>query len=193
MSAAPRRPAARRGSPTVVARAVGTALAAVLLLSGCAGDVRGDLRALVGDVTVSANAGDADAVRRGVSQLLARLEDAVRGGDVTPAEAEVIRDRALAVQAAADLIDEDLIARREAERAAEQARAELEAERKAAEEAERQRMLEEQRRAQEEDAEKERQKQLEEQRREEEENKKEDDDGQRDGSPSPTPTSTAAP
>lgn len=168
-----------------VLRAAVPGLAAVLLLSGCAGDVRGDLRELVSDITVSANARDADEVRRGVDQLLERLDDALRGDDVTPAEAEVIRNRALAVQAAADAIDEDVIARREAERAAEEARAQLEAEREAAEEAEQKRRLEEQQREQEKAAEEERKKL-------EEENKGKDDDSG-DSSPSPSPTITLAP
>jgi hypothetical protein len=125
------------------------ALAAVVLLTGCAADPRAELRAAVEGITADANDRDADGVRRGVDDLLGRIDSAERDGAATPQEAAVMRDRALAVQAAADSIDANLQARLEAERAAEQARRELEAEREAAALAEQRRQEDERRRAEE--------------------------------------------
>lgn len=121
------------------------AASAVLLLSGCAADASGDLRRAVADLTGAANGRDADAVRDEVQAVLDALDDAQRSGDVAPAEGAVIRERAMAVLAGADSIDADVIARREAERAAEEAQQRAEAERAAAEEAERRRQEAEQR------------------------------------------------
>jgi colicin import membrane protein len=123
-----------------------------VLLTGCAADPKAELRASVESITADANDRDARGVRDGVADLLRRIDDAERAGDLTAAEAATMRDRAAAVQAAADSIDEDLIARREAEEAAAEAQRQLEAEREAARQAEEQRQAEERRRAEEEAA-----------------------------------------
>jgi hypothetical protein len=117
------------------------------LLTGCASDPRADLRSLVEDITLEANDRDAAGVRSGVERLLSAVDRAVREGAISDAEAAVLRDRALAVQAGADEIDDNVLARREAERQAQEARERLEAERQAAAEAERLRQEEERRRA----------------------------------------------
>ena len=77
----------------------GVALSA-LLLSGCASDPRTELRSLVETITAEANDRDAAGVRSAVEDLLRRLDEAVRAGDLTEAEAATVRERALAVQAA---------------------------------------------------------------------------------------------
>jgi len=135
------------------ARTGALGLALVLALSGCAGSGGAALRDATADLTAAANGGDADGVRSAVDEVLARLDDAQRSGDVTPQGAAVIRERALAVQAAAEEIDPEVIARREAEQKAQQdEQARLEAERQAAEEAERQRLEAERLAEQEEEA-----------------------------------------
>ena len=130
-------------------RTAALSAAAVLVLSGCAGDADAELRAAVADLTASANGRDADAVRTDAQTVLDRLDAAQRSGDVDTAQATVIRERTLAVQAAADSIDAEMIARLEAEQAEQEAQQEqerLDAEREAAEaaaEAERQRLEQE--------------------------------------------------
>ena len=104
------------------------------LLTGCGTDERGELRALVEGITLEANDRDADGVRRGTEELLARLDDAVASGAVSEEEAALLRERAEALQAGADEIDPRVLAAREAERrAAEAEAARQEAERRAAE------------------------------------------------------------
>lgn len=186
------------------ARTAVLALALGLLLSGCAGNAGAELRSATADLTAAANGRDADAVRSAVDDVLARLADAQAADEVTPQGAAVIRERALAVQAAADEIDPDVIARRDAEQQAEQEeQARIEAEREAAEEAERQR-LEAERLAEEQEqarkAEEEAQKQAEEdakkaeqERKKAEEEAAEDDDDDADASPTPSPTASPRP
>jgi colicin import membrane protein len=126
-------------------RTAALSAAAVLVLSGCAGDADAELRAAVADLTASANGRDADAVRTDAQTVLDRLDAAQRSGDVDTAQDTVIRERTLAVQAAADSIDAELIARLEAEQA-QQEQERLDAEGEAAEaaaEAERQRLEQE--------------------------------------------------
>ena len=67
-------------------------LGAALVLSGCAVDVRDEIRGTVEDITIDANARDADAVRRGVAELLDQLDRAVREGELTSAEAARIAE-----------------------------------------------------------------------------------------------------
>lgn len=134
--------------PSSVALATGGSVLSALLLSGCATDPRDEIRALVEDVTVEANELDADGVRTAVDDLVVTVDSAVAAGDLPADEGEALRAAALAVQAGADEIDPDVIARREAEADAERARQELEAERKAAEE-QRQRDEEAERKAEE--------------------------------------------
>ena len=81
-------------------------LAAGLLLTGCSSDVRGQIRGEVADITRDANARDAGAVRRGVDDLLALLDDAVRSGELTSAEAAEVAAAATAVRERAALLDE---------------------------------------------------------------------------------------
>lgn len=87
-------------------RAAAGLLAAGLLLTGCATDVEGELRRSVADLSNDANAGDADAVRRGADDLIAQANDAVRGNDIDPQRgariielATLLRDRAGALGA----------------------------------------------------------------------------------------------
>jgi outer membrane biosynthesis protein TonB len=78
-----------------------------LLLTGCATDVEGELRRSVADLTDDANAGNADAVRRGADELIAQADDAVRSNDIDPQQgariialATLLRDRAGALETA---------------------------------------------------------------------------------------------
>lgn len=158
-----------------VAVAVGGSVLSGLLLAGCAADPREEIRALVEDVTAEANERDADGVRTAVAELVVAVDNAESAGDLPEAEADAIREAALAVQEGADEIDPDVLARREAEAEAERARQELEAERRAAEE-QRQRDAEADRKA-EEQAEKE----AEEERKRLEEEQKQDKDEETDG------------
>lgn len=112
--------------------------ATAALLAGCSSGPQ--LPALVEDVTVQANERDADGVRSAVEELLGEIDAAQRSGDVTPERAEALRAAALQVAAAADEIDPDVIARREAEQAAREAQERLEAEREAARKAEQARL-----------------------------------------------------
>ena len=174
-------------------RLAAVGLTGVLVLTGCGGDPGADLRNAVADLTASANGRDADGVRSDVQTVLDRLDDAQRSGDITPEQAAVIRDRALAVQAAADQIDPDVIARREAEQKAQEEQARLEAERAAEAEAERLRLEEEAKQAEEERKRlEEEQKKLEEEqkKKDEEEQKKKDEEEQEEASPSPTPSAS---
>ncbi|MFP5219056.1 MAG: hypothetical protein ACLGIG_04865 [Actinomycetes bacterium] len=159
--------------------AISGSVLSALLLAGCAEDPRGEIRALVEDVTVEANERDADGVRTAVDELVVTVDSAVAAGDLPESEAAVIRSAALAVQEGADEIDPDVIARREAEAEAEEARQQLEAERRAAEE-DRQRAEREAEEQAEKEAEEER-KRLEEERGKGEEPERKDDDEEGDG------------
>ena len=186
------------------ARAGALALVLGLLLTGCAGNAGSELRAAVAELTDAANRQDASGVRNAVDDVLARLPEAQRAGDVSPEGAAAIRERALAVQAAADGIDPEVIARREAEQraqqeeqerreaerqAAEAEAARVEAERLAQEEAER--AAEEQRKQAEEDA----KRAEEERKRAEEEAKKakEEQEDEDDAEVTPSPSTSVAP
>lgn len=100
------------------------------LLTGC-GAQEDRVRGLVETITVAANQRDAAGVRTGVDDLLTELDAAVRAGDLSAQQAAAVRERAVAVRAGADAIDPQVLARREAERAAavaaERARAEAQA------------------------------------------------------------------
>ena len=98
-----------------------------LLLAGCAGGGRADVRDGVEAVTASANAGDADGIRDAVDDLLAELDRQVGAGELTSPEAARIAAAAREVRDSAVLVDQDAI---EAERKAQE-----EAARKAQEEA----------------------------------------------------------
>ena len=80
-------------------------LGAALVLTGCSVDVRDEIRGTVEDITVDANARDADAVRRGVEDLLEQLERAVREGELTSAEAARIAEIAQRLAAGAEALD----------------------------------------------------------------------------------------
>lgn len=95
------------GRSALAVRAGGAAMAAALLLTGCAGDVDGELRRAVADVTDDANAGDYEAVQDSANALIERAQDAVRSNDVSPEEgariielATLLRDRAAALEPA---------------------------------------------------------------------------------------------
>lgn len=184
-------------------RLAASTAAVVLLLTGCGAGSGRALRDAVADLTASANGRDADGVRRDGQTVLDRLDAAQRDEAVTPEQAATIRAQVQAVQAAADLIDPEVIARLEAEREAQEAAARLEAERRAAEEAEQARIEAERQAEQEAEkaaeqeakrAEEEAKKAQEEAKKAEEEAKKareaDESDDARGGSPSPTPTPT---
>ena len=107
-----------------------------LLLAGCAGSGRADVRDGVEAVTAAANASDADGLRETVDDLLAVLDRQVSSGELSSPEAARIAAAARQVRDSAALVDEDAI---EAEREAQEeaARERAEAERKAQEEADR--------------------------------------------------------
>jgi hypothetical protein len=81
-------------------------LCSAVLLSGCAADARGELRKQVADVTQAANAGDADGVRREVDDLDGALDDAVRSGELSSAEAATIASIAASVRERAALLED---------------------------------------------------------------------------------------
>ena len=88
-------------------RVVGAALAAGLLLTGCAADAEGELRREVADLTDEAAAGDAGGVRDAAESLIARAQEAVRSNEIAPEQgariielATVLRDRAGALEPA---------------------------------------------------------------------------------------------
>jgi hypothetical protein len=85
--------------------ALGLTVAATLLVSGCAADVRGELRRDVSRITDEANARDAEGVRRGVDRLLDRLPGAVDSGEVSSAEAARIAELARLLRDRADLLE----------------------------------------------------------------------------------------
>ncbi|HWH30699.1 MAG TPA: hypothetical protein VNU26_17390 [Mycobacteriales bacterium] len=78
---------------------------ALLLLTGCSVDVRDEIRGTVEDITLDANARDADAVRRGVAELLDLLDRAVREGEMTSAEAARIAEIAQRLAAGAQALE----------------------------------------------------------------------------------------
>lgn len=180
-------------------RTVAVVASLALVLTGCGSGGQDDLRAAVSDLTTAANARDADGVRRSAQAVIDRLDAAQRDG-LTPEQAAVVRDRAQLLLTAADSIDADLIAEREAAEAErlEQERLEAEraqAEREAAEQAaeEQQRLEEEQKAA--EEAAKAAEKAAEEARKAEEEAAEEEDEAQPTPSATPevVPTPTATP
>ena len=176
------------------ARIVALGLTGALLLTGCGGDPGAELRDAVADLTASANGRDAEGVRSDVDTVLERLDDALRAGDITPEQGAIIRDRALAVQAAADQIDPDVIARREAEQKAQEEQARLEAERAAEAEAERRRLEEEAKTAEEERKRlEEERKRLEEEQKQEEDKKKQEEEDEDEAGATPTPTPSPTP
>lgn len=111
---------------------------AVMLLAGCAGaDPAQDRRAVVAELTDAANERDADAVRQHAERLVALVEQQLADDAINAEDAERLTALAASVRSGADLVDEDLQSRLEAEAEAEAARKELE---------EAQRQLEEERR-----------------------------------------------
>ena len=101
-----------------------------LLLAGCAGSGRVDVRDGVEAVTAAAHARDAEGVRDAVDDLLTLLERQVSAGELTSPEAARIAAAARQVRDSAALVDDKAI---EAEREAQE-----EAAREAQEEADRQ-------------------------------------------------------
>ncbi len=92
-------------------RVAGPALAVtgVLLLTGCAADVQGELRRDVAGITDDANARNADGVRRGVEDLLERLDDAVASGELSSPEAARIAELARLLAERADLLAPEVV------------------------------------------------------------------------------------
>lgn len=86
-------------------RRLALAVAAALVLSGCAADPTSTLRGDVSDVIARANSNDAGAVRSAVDQLLNTIREQVGSGDLTTAKGAELRKLALAVQAAAGALD----------------------------------------------------------------------------------------
>lgn len=79
--------------------------ALVAVLAGCAANGRTAIRDGVAQTTNDANARNASAVRSDVDNLLRTLESAVRNGDLTAAQAQVIADAARAVRDQAALLE----------------------------------------------------------------------------------------
>ena len=95
----------RTGRSRLAARSGAGALAAVLLLTGCAGDTAGELRREVAELTDDVNNDDPDGVSDSAESLIARTQDAIRNNDIDPAEgariielATLLRDRYAALQ-----------------------------------------------------------------------------------------------
>ena len=120
-----------------VASALLTLPLAALLLAGCGVDPAAERRDLVLGISEAAKAGDEDAVRAQVDALLELVERQVADEELTADEADRLRALAARVRIGADLLDEELQARRKAE---------ADAERLQRERDEAQRLLEEERR-----------------------------------------------
>jgi outer membrane biosynthesis protein TonB len=86
-------------------RAGAVALAAALVLTGCAGDTRDDLRSAVADLTADANAGDAAALRSGVDAFLALVDRAVRDREIDTAEGVRLAEIAQRLRTGADVLE----------------------------------------------------------------------------------------
>lgn len=86
-------------------RLAALALGAALALTGCSVDVRDEIRGTVEDITIDANARDADAVRRGVAELLDQLDRAVREGELSSADAARIAEIAQRLSDGAAALD----------------------------------------------------------------------------------------
>lgn len=145
--------------------------------TGCAQDTpNADRRAVLNEVIEAANARDADAMRDAVDRLNA-LVSRQSGVDLDAAEVARIQEDAERVKAAADLIDAEEIAKKQAEE-----------ERQKREEAEKQ--LEEERKAREEE-----QKRLEEEERKplEEEERKAREEAEKSASATPSSSPSATP
>lgn len=112
------------------------ALLLLLLLAGCGGDPADEVRAGVAELTSAANARDASRVREEADALVDLVEAQRSRDEIPQAQAERLLALAQSVRNGADVIDEDLLARRRAEAEAEAAKQQLEEERKEAEEAE---------------------------------------------------------
>jgi hypothetical protein len=126
-------------------RALLPPLLAVGLLAGCGTDPADDRRAQVAALTEAANDRDAAAVRERAAALLDLLEAQRSREELTAQEADALTTLVEAVRTGADVIDTELLERRQAEaeaeaakRELEQARQQLEEERKRADEAARQ-------------------------------------------------------
>jgi outer membrane biosynthesis protein TonB len=70
----------------------------LLLLTGCASDPQAEVREGVRDVLAAANDEDADAVRTAVDDLLSTLREQVGSQELTEAQAQPVRDAAIAVR-----------------------------------------------------------------------------------------------
>lgn len=110
---------------------------AALLLTACGVDPAAERRELVQGITEAANAGDEAGLRAQADSLLQLLERQVADDELPAEEADRLRALAAKVKAGADLLDEELQARLQAEADAERAQ-------QRADEA--QRLLEEERR-----------------------------------------------
>ena len=114
---------------------------AALLLTACGVDPAAERRDLVLGITDAANAGDEDGVRAQATSLLQLLERQVADEELPAAEAERLGALVERVQAGADVLDEELQARLQAEadaerlqREADEAKRLLEEERRKADE-----------------------------------------------------------
>lgn len=110
---------------------------AALLLTACSVDPAAERRELVLGITESANAGDEDGVRAQAESLRQLVERQVADEELTAEQADRLRALVEKVRTGADLLDEELQARLQAEADAER----LQQERDEAE-----RLLEEERR-----------------------------------------------
>lgn len=107
---------------------------AALLLAGCGVDPAAERRELVLGITESANAGDEDGVRAQAGSLLQLVDRQLADGELTAEQADRLQALAERVRAGADLLDEELQARLEAEAEAERAQREADEARRQLEE-----------------------------------------------------------
>lgn len=97
------------------------------LVVGCGGtDPVAERREVVATVTDAANTRDADALRRAADRLVQLVEQQLAAEELPADEAERLRVLAQTVHERADLVDEELQRRLQAEAEAEQARRQLE-------------------------------------------------------------------
>lgn len=76
-----------------------------LVLTGCSGEPRSQLRGDVEAITLAANDRDADAVRQEVEDLLSTIRSQIASGDLDRAEGERLRAIALRIAEGAALLD----------------------------------------------------------------------------------------
>lgn len=78
---------------------------AALVLTGCSGEPRAELRSDVEAITLAANDGDADAVREEVEDLLSTIRSQIGSGELDRAEGERLRAIALRIAEQAGLLE----------------------------------------------------------------------------------------